>query len=124
MRLSWSTTRQRSSLPKSKPLRHQEEYYDAKVTVLSEMITHHVKEEEQPGGMFAKARKSDMDLAELGQRLAARKKQLMNSSRTLFDTARAQRAWLWPCRRPRLTIRSRSGREAHQRVSILESLAA
>jgi hemerythrin superfamily protein len=57
-----------------------EEYYDAKVTVLSEMIKHHVKEEEQPGGMFAKARKSDMDLAELGQRLAARKKQLMNSS--------------------------------------------
>jgi hemerythrin superfamily protein len=57
-----------------------DEYYDAKVTVLSEMIKHHVKEEEQPGGMFAKARKSGMDLAELGQRLAARKKQLMNSS--------------------------------------------
>ena len=57
-----------------------DEYYDAKVTVLSEMINHHVKEEEQPGGMFAKARKSDMDLAELGRRLAARKKQLMNSS--------------------------------------------
>jgi hemerythrin superfamily protein len=57
-----------------------DEYYDAKVTVLSEMIKHHVKEEEQPGGMFAKARKSDMDLAELGRRLAARKKQLMNSS--------------------------------------------
>jgi hemerythrin superfamily protein len=57
-----------------------DEYYDAKVTVLSEMIKHHVKEEEQPGGMFAEARKSDMDLAELGRRLAARKKQLMNSS--------------------------------------------
>ncbi len=57
-----------------------DEYYDAKVTVLSEMIKHHVKEEEQPGGMFAKARKSAMDLAELGRRLAARKKQLMNSS--------------------------------------------
>jgi len=57
-----------------------DEYYDAKVTVLSEMIKHHVKEEEQPGGMFAKARKSGMDLAELGRRLAARKKQLMNSS--------------------------------------------
>ena len=60
--------------------RPTDEYYDAKVTVLSEMIKHHVKEEEQPGGMFAKARKSDMDLAELGERLAARKKQLMNSS--------------------------------------------
>src|SRR6187431_3067203 len=57
-----------------------DEYFGSKVTVLSEMIKHHVKEEEQPGGMFAKARKSDMDLAELGRRLAARKKQLMNSS--------------------------------------------
>jgi hemerythrin superfamily protein len=52
------------------------DYYDAKVTVLSEMIKHHVKEEEQPGGMFAKARKSDMDLADLGERMAARKKEL------------------------------------------------
>ena len=57
-----------------------DEYFDAKVTVLSEMIKHHVKEEEQPGGMFAKARKSEMDLSELDQRMAARKKQLMNSS--------------------------------------------
>jgi hypothetical protein len=56
-----------------------DEYFDAKVTVLSEMIKHHVKEEEQPGGMFAKARKSDMDLAELGKQLAARKRELMNS---------------------------------------------
>ena len=39
-----------------------DDYFDAKVTVLSEMIKHHVKEEEQPGGMFAEARKSDMDL--------------------------------------------------------------
>jgi len=52
------------------------DYYDAKVKVLSEMIKHHVKEEEQPGGMFAKARKSDMDLADLGERMAARKKEL------------------------------------------------
>src|SRR5436190_2844341 len=29
-----------------------DDYFDAKVTVLSEMIKHHVKEEEQPGGMF------------------------------------------------------------------------
>jgi hemerythrin superfamily protein len=57
-----------------------DDYFDAKVSVLSEMIKHHVKEEEQPGGMFAKARQSDMDLRELGTRLAARKKQLMNSS--------------------------------------------
>ena len=49
---------------------------DAKVKVLSEMIKHHVKEEEKPGGMFAKARKAGMDLEDLGERLVARKSQL------------------------------------------------
>jgi hypothetical protein len=53
-----------------------DDYFDAKVKVLSEMIKHHVKEEEQPGGMFAEAKKSDMDLEELGRELKARKKQL------------------------------------------------
>jgi hemerythrin superfamily protein len=53
-----------------------DDYFDAKVTVLSEMIKHHVKEEEQPGGMFAKAKKSKMDLGELGKQLLARKKEL------------------------------------------------
>jgi hypothetical protein len=53
-----------------------DDYFDAKVTVLSEMIKHHVKEEEQPGGMFAEAKKSDMDLASLGEQLQARKKEL------------------------------------------------
>lgn len=53
-----------------------DDYYDAKVKVLSEMIKHHVKEEEQPGGMFAEAKKSELDLAELGQQLAARKMEL------------------------------------------------
>jgi hypothetical protein len=33
------------------------------------MIKHHVKEEEKAGGMFAEARKSTMDLSELGARL-------------------------------------------------------
>ena len=54
----------------------EDDYYDAKVNVLSEMIKHHVKEEEQPGGMFAEARKSDMDLEDLGSRMRARKAQL------------------------------------------------
>jgi hemerythrin superfamily protein len=53
-----------------------DDYYDAKVKVLSEMIKHHVKEEEQPGGMFAEARKSDMDLVELGEQLATRKAEI------------------------------------------------
>jgi len=53
-----------------------DDYYDAKVKVLSEMIKHHVKEEEQRNGMFAKARESDMDLEELGSRLEQRKAEL------------------------------------------------
>jgi hemerythrin superfamily protein len=55
-----------------------DDYYDAKMQVLSEMIKHHVKEEEQPGGMFAKARKSEMDLVAIGERIRSRKHQLMN----------------------------------------------
>jgi hypothetical protein len=53
-----------------------DDYLDAKVTVLSEMIKHHVKEEEQPGGMFSVAKKSEMDLETLGRRLLERKKEL------------------------------------------------
>jgi hemerythrin superfamily protein len=53
-----------------------DDYFDAKVKVLSEMIKHHVKEEEQRGGMFAEARDSDMDLQALGEQLAARKAEL------------------------------------------------
>jgi hemerythrin superfamily protein len=53
-----------------------DDYYDARVTVLSEMIKHHVKEEERPGGMFSAAKKSDMDLQALGEQLLARKREL------------------------------------------------
>ena len=58
-----------------------DDYFDAKVTVLSEMIKHHVKEEEQPGGMFAEANKSDMDLRGLGEQLLARKKELTSQAK-------------------------------------------
>jgi len=58
-----------------------DDYFDAKVTVLSEMIKHHVKEEEQPGGMFAEAKKSAMDLRALGEELAARKDELQATAK-------------------------------------------
>jgi hemerythrin superfamily protein len=60
----------------------EDEYFDARVKVLSEMIKHHVKEEEARDGMFAEARKSDMDLQELGERLKARKEQIMSGTGT------------------------------------------
>lgn len=54
-----------------------DEFYDAKVKVLSEMIEHHVKEEEkQNGSIFAQARKAKLDLDDLGQRMADEKKEL------------------------------------------------
>jgi len=57
-----------------------DDYYDAKVKVLSEMIKHHVKEEEQRGGMFAEARQSEMDLKVLGEQMQARKDELMGKT--------------------------------------------
>ena len=54
-----------------------DEYYDAKVKVLQEEIEHHVEEEEKRlEGLFAQARKADLDLDELGQQLASRKAEL------------------------------------------------
>lgn len=51
-----------------------DEYYDAKVKVLSEEIEHHVEEEEKRlEGLFAQARKAGLDMDALGQELAARK---------------------------------------------------
>jgi hemerythrin superfamily protein len=49
---------------------------DARVSVLSEMTKHHVKEEEGFGGMFSKARQAKMDLMALGALLEARKQEL------------------------------------------------
>jgi hemerythrin superfamily protein len=71
-----------------------DDYFDSQVKVLSEMIKHHVKEEEQPGGMFAEARKSDMDLDALGEQMAQRKAELEESD--LMDAAKsgARRAGL------------------------------
>jgi hypothetical protein len=61
--------------------RPADDFFDSKVKVLSEMIKHHVKEEEQAGGMFAEAKKSKMDLEALGAQLQARKEQLSGEMR-------------------------------------------
>ena len=55
-----------------------DEFYDAKVTVLQEQIEHHVEEEEKRlEGLFSQARKAGLDMDALGQQLAARKKELL-----------------------------------------------
>ncbi len=53
-----------------------DDFYDAKVKVLSEEIKHHVKEEEQREGIFDQAKKAGVDLDDLGERLATRKLEL------------------------------------------------
>ena len=54
-----------------------DEFFDSKVKVLQEEIEHHVEEEEKRmEGLFAQARKADLDLDALGEQLAARKREL------------------------------------------------
>jgi len=55
-----------------------EAFYDAKVKVLSEMIEHHVKEEERYSeGLFAQAREAGLDMGDLADRMRARRRDAM-----------------------------------------------
>ena len=53
------------------------DHRDAKFTVLAENVRHHIKEEEQE--MLPKARGLDLDFEKLGQRMLARKKELLTN---------------------------------------------
>ena len=56
-----------------------DEFYDAKVKVLSEEIEHHVEEEEKPKeGLFAQARAAEVDLDALGAQMIMRKERLQD----------------------------------------------
>lgn len=55
-----------------------DDFYGAKVKVLSEEIKHHVHEEEMRGeGMFAQCRATDVDLVALRDAMLARKQELI-----------------------------------------------
>ncbi|WP_341632916.1 hemerythrin domain-containing protein [Sphingomonas agri] len=52
-----------------------DDFFDAKVKVLSEEIEHHVEEEEKE--LFPEVRKADIDLDAVGEQLADRKSELL-----------------------------------------------
>ncbi len=59
------------------------EFYDAKMKVLSEDITHHVKEEERRSdGLCAEAKTAGLDMDDLGERMLARKQELLTEFKT------------------------------------------
>lgn len=58
----------------------EDEYFDAKVKVLSEYVNHHVAEEEKPGtGIIARAKKGGVNMSALGAQLKQRKEDLQSS---------------------------------------------
>lgn len=60
-----------------KSMEPDEDLYNAKIKVLGEYVIHHVKEEESE--MFPKAKKSGMDLEEIGQQMKERKEELQTA---------------------------------------------
>jgi hemerythrin superfamily protein len=86
----------------------EDDHFEARVTVLQEMIRHHVNEEEKRGGMFSKAQASSMDLQELGRQLKERKLELMGESMEGSDDDEGEYSGAARARRGGRELRARS----------------
>jgi hypothetical protein len=65
----------KSLITQIKTMTSDQPLFDAKVMVLGEYLAHHVKEEESE--FFSKQHKTALDRDAMGDRLAARKRELM-----------------------------------------------
>lgn len=90
-----------------------DDFYDAKVSVLAEMIKHHVKEEEQPGGIFSQAQKADLDFDELAGKMKMRKAELvaeMKSAGVPLPITRSMQGIELEHSKPKSTLRTNATR--------------
>lgn len=86
-----------------------DDHFEARVSVLKEMIRHHVNEEERRGGMFSKAQSSSMDLEALGRQLKERKLELLGErAETLGEPGAGMRPPQGRARRGGRELRARS----------------
>ena len=88
----------------------EDDHFEARLSVLKEMIRHHVNEEERRGGMFTKANGSEMDLRDLGRQLQERKLELLGEAGEDLESAPASR-------RSAQSRSRRGGREMRARSS-------
>jgi hypothetical protein len=58
-----------------------DQYFNAKVKVLSDEIKHHVREEEKSDGLLAKAKEAGVATPDLAKRMASRRQELMEQAK-------------------------------------------